>query len=74
MCVRGDSHLGFQQFAQLWRKAWIAKRLQRLRLDLANSFAGKREFPADFLQGVLALETDSEPHSEDFFFVRREPV
>src|SRR5262249_32414825 len=54
------------------RRNGIAQLAQRLLLDLANPLAGHGETLADFLQREIRLFTDSEPHTDDLLFARRE--
>ena len=45
---------------------------QRLRLDLADAFAGDRELLADFLQRVVGVHAYAEAHAQDAFLARGE--
>src|SRR5208282_3927947 len=50
----------------------LAELAQRFGLDLADALAGDRELLADFLEGAIALQPNSEPHPEDLLFARGE--
>jgi hypothetical protein len=43
---------------------------QRLRFDLADTFAGDRELLADFFQRVVGVHADAEAHAQHAFFAR----
>ena len=45
---------------------------QRLRLDLADTFAGDRELLADFFERMVGVHADAEAHAQDTFFTRRQ--
>jgi hypothetical protein len=45
---------------------------QRLRLDLADAFAGNRELLADFFQRVVGVHADAEAHAQHAFLARGE--
>src|SRR3954470_20894556 len=45
---------------------------QRLRLDLADPFAGDREALTDLFERVLAAVADAKPHLDDLLLARRE--
>ena len=41
---------------------------ERLRFDLADTFAGDRELLADFFERVVGVHADAEAHAQHAFF------
>src|ERR1700693_1134194 len=60
----------FQERLQFLGPRRVAQLAERLRFDLADSFACHVEGAPDFLEGVLRAVADTEAHLQDLLFPR----
>src|SRR5882724_6543770 len=64
--------LVLDEAAKALRARRVAQLAQRLGLDLADALAGHLEILAHFLEGVVGLLADAEPHAKHLLFARGE--
>src|ERR1700674_2068042 len=64
--------LAFHEALEVARAPGLAQLGQRLRLDLANTFARDGEQLAHLFEGAVGLQADAEAHPQDLLFTRRQ--
>ena len=64
--------LAFYEALELARAPSLAQLAQRLRLDLANPFAGDGEQLADLFESAVGLLPDAETHPQDLLLAWRQ--
>src|SRR3984893_7714277 len=69
---RGARLVVHQEAAQLLAAAGVTQLAQRLRLYLTNPLARHVELLADFLESMVGVHIDAEPHAEHFRLSRRQ--
>src|SRR3989338_3948190 len=70
---RGFRVLLVEERAQVLASRRVAQLAQRLGFDLADPLAGHIELLADFLEGVVGVHVDAEPHAQHLGFAGGEP-
>ena len=62
----------FPEALEVARASGLAELAQRLRLDLANTFARDGEHFADLFKSALGLLSDAKAHPQDLLFAWRQ--